>query len=70
MAADHRNFWNIQALLKKSANGLMAKIMEAQLQNTGSSSQSLPCKPERVGGDSKHGGTAARRVVDHIEGSC
>jgi hypothetical protein len=49
MAADHCNLWDIQAPLKKSADGFMSKIMEAQLQNTGSSSQPLPCKPERVG---------------------
>src|SRR5262249_16478761 len=70
MAANHRNLWNIQAPLKKSADSFMSKIMEAQLQNTGSSSQSLPCEPERIGGNSKHGGTAARHVLDHITGSC
>jgi hypothetical protein len=31
MAADDRNLCNIQAPLKKSANGFMSKIMEAQL---------------------------------------
>jgi len=49
MAADHRNIWNIQTPLKKSADSFMSKIMEAQLRNTGSSSQALPCKPERIG---------------------
>ncbi len=35
MAANHRNLWDIQAPLKKSADGFMSKIMETQLQNTG-----------------------------------
>ena len=70
MAANHRNLWNIQAPLKKPADGLMSKIMKAQLQDTGSPSQPLPCKPERVAGNSEHGGTAAGHVLKHIEGSC
>jgi hypothetical protein len=67
-SAVYANLWNIQAPLKKSAVGFISKIIEAHLENTGSSSQPLPCKPERVGGNSKHGGTAARHVLEHIEG--
>ncbi len=62
MTANHRDLWDIQSPLKKSADGLMSKIMKAQLEDTGSSSKPLPRKPDCVGGNSEDGGTAARQV--------